>query len=529
MENSTKALLKSFLSKFIFIILIFFTLHFLYKLIHANILTVIIYFILFLICFASILSYISIYFFIQYKNNTFLKRKKAKNSTSSKILRYSYLSIIIVITLIFGYKTFIFDSKFEPYILRKLFHPEKNITITLSSDNIYTDEFQNIISDISNEVTLPKELYVSGDFKVFFNHDGTITSINALLYGKNKKGTTDSFFIDYNYNEGKKLSLTLNKDVNPQYDEKYSIDPLINYLSLLPLEYATSDCNSNTFGISYSGEKTLAADTKGVVYINSKGITKESTNPYIPSVTGYTISLFVPNQQTVTNSLKYIITDNLDTVDGETTTSIYRSDLSNIGKQISKTLDDGSVEFKLDDTITYTLKCTKDSINPSSFDTEKTYTLYKYNKNTNESIVLNDAISSNVKNINLTFINENIGFLSPSCEVVNPTWILLRTEDGGKTFEKVIFENQLIESITQNSQGVSHIQVSTPYEQNGILYLRLQSCGNAYKDGHYSLCKSEDNDKTWSFVKTVRYFSSDEDNNFNGGGWFIKLTFSNAI
>ena len=119
---------------------------------------------------------------------------------------------------------------------------------------------------------------------------------------------------------------------------------------------------------------------------------------------------------------------------------------------------------------------------------------------------------------NLTFINENIGFLSPSCEVVNPTWILLRTEDGGKTFEKVIFENQLIESITQESLGINHIQISVPYEQNGILYVRLQFGETVYKDRHYSLYKSKDNGKTWSFVKTVRYFSSDEDNNFNGGG-----------
>lgn len=507
MKNSTKLLLNSILSKLIFIILYFFTLHFLYKLIHANILTVIIYFMLFLICFISTLSYILIFFFIQRKNNTFSKRKKAQKSTSSKILRYSYLSIVIAITLIFGYKTFIYDSKFEPPILRKLFHPEKNITITLSSDNIHTDEFQNIISDISKEVSLPDELYVSGDFKIFFNHDGTITSINTLLYGKNKNGTTDSFFIDYNYNEEKKLSLTLNKDIKPQYDEKYSIDPLINYLSLLPLEYAISNCDANTFGLSYSGEKTLAANTKEIVYIDSNGTTKEPTNSYTSSVTGYTISLFIPNQQTVTNSLKYIITDNLDAVDGEITTSIYRSDLSNIGKQTSKTLDDNSIEFKLNDKITYKLSTTAEYSNANDPNTSKICTLYKYNTDTNENTIINDNIpySVDAKNINLIFIDENLGFLSLSCNSYNKQIQLLRTEDGGKTFKEATFENQITKSLEEKSVNLGYVKISEPYKQDELLYIRLQFGQNAYNDKSYLLCKSEDKGKTWSFVKNVHY------------------------
>lgn len=521
MKNNTKSFFKSILYKLIFIIFYFFTWYFLSKLIHGNIFAILFYFIPFLFCFVCTLLYIATFFLRQYKNkksNLFFEKEEISKNQCPKILKFSYLSIVIAITLIFGYKTFIFDSKFEPSILRKLSHPEKDITITLSNDNIYKEEFSTIIDDISKEVSLPDELYVSGDFKILFNHDGTITSINALLYGKNKNNFTDSFSINYNYNEEKKLSLTLNKDVNPRYDKKYSLDPLINYLSLLPLEYATSNCDATIFGISYSGEKELTSNSKGIVYIDPKGTTKESANPYTSAVTGYTISLFVPNKETIYHSLKYIPVDDLSNVDGKITTSIYRSDLSNIGKRISKTLDNDTIEFKLDDKITYKLESTNENSNTTDSDTFKLYTLYKYNTDTNETTIINNNIQSSIdsNDINLIFIDENLGFLSSSYKSNGKEVQLLRTEDGGKTFEDVTFENQIMGSLTQKYTNLYTVKISEPYEQDGILYIRLQWGVNTNKDNSYYLCKSEDNGKTWSFVKNVSYDSNDEDDNFIG-------------
>ena len=261
-------------------------------------------------------------------------------------------------------------------------------------------------------------------------------------------------------------------------------------------------------------------------YDNCKKI-KVITTPYITSVTNYIISLFVVNQETVSNSLKYIITDNLDAVDGEITTSIYRSDLSNIGKQISKTLDDGGVEFKLNDKITYKLSTTGEF---SSDNNPKTYTLYKYNTDTNKNTIINNNIpySVDTKDINLTFIDENLGFLSIK-NSYNKQLQLLRTEDGGKTFSEATFENPITESLEEKHSYSGPIEISEPYKQNNIIYIRLQLGENPYTDKHYSLYISEDNGKTWSLKKTVRYFTNTEDHNFIKGGWFIKITFTNTI
>ena len=415
---------------------------------------------------------------------------------SSKILKYSYLFIIIVITLTFIYKTFIYDSKYEPYILKKLSHPEKNIYVNLSNDNIYTDEFKNVFNDISNKVTLPKDLYISDSFKIFFNNQGTITSINGLLYGKNERGGTDSFYINYNYNKTKTISLTMNKDVKANYNKKYRLSPFINNLSSLPLKYATSNYDSHTYGISYSGERTFSANTKGIVYIDSKGTTKEPTNLCTSSVTGYTISLFIPNQEMIAPSLKYIITDNIDTTDGEITTSLDRCDLSNIEKQISKPLNDNEVEFRLNDTIIYKLLTNDQSSN--------TYTLCKYNSTINENTIINNDIPkiADINNINLTFFNENLGFLSVKSDKKIQ---LLRTENGGKNFETISFDNMLSNLLEKESMNIAPIKLSAPYKESYLLYLRLQSDQSYYSDKSYLLCQSEDNGKTWCIIKNVNF------------------------
>ncbi|CDM70381.1 putative membrane protein [Clostridium bornimense] len=268
----------------------------------------------------------------------------------------SITAIIVTLTLlIIGCILFISDSKVGTYISIRLFH-SKNVTIELSDDNIYDNGLNNIINDISKKITLPKELYISDDFKILFDSDGTITSINGLLYGKNKNNSTDSFLISYNKNKSKDLNVYLNKKVDDNYEKKYSIDPLINSLKVIPLRYSVGNCNETEFEILYSGEKEWDADTKGIIYINSQGETKELINPSPSKITGYTVSVFVPNKEEKYTPLKYTLVDKIDNVDGEITTEIYRSDLLTFNKNKAKTLDKYTIEFKLNDDITYDLK-----------------------------------------------------------------------------------------------------------------------------------------------------------------------------
>ena len=416
-----------------------------------------------------------------------------------------FITIIAFLVLIIGYSFFIRGSKFEETISRKLFKSEKNITIKLSNTNIYTNGVNDIISDISKTVSLPKELYISGDFKILFKDDGTITSIDALLYGKNKNDFTDTFSIDYDINKSKNIKVTLNKHINidTNYDDKYSFEPFKEYIKNIPIRYSVSSCDEKEFEIMYSGEKEWDVNTKGIIYINREGETKEPTYPLTSKTIGYMVSLFVPGKENQYTSLKYILVDNFDDIDGEVTTTIYRSDLTTLGKTVSKTLDDDTIEFQLDDNTTYKLVCTGESPHPiSSLAIIKIYTLYKYNKDTSESVIVNNNVfSSNyVENIKLTFIDENLGFLSVSYKEFYRLPILYRTIDGGKTFEEISTDYQFkINGLTDRAK------ITSPYEIDGVLYMKFEDPVIIVKNTWYGICKSENNGETWSFYKNVVY------------------------
>lgn len=99
-----------------------------------------------------------------------MKNNKKLNLQNKHFLahwRSVTVSIATLAILVLGYKLFISGSKFEESISRKLFYSEKKISIKLSNDNIYTNGIDDILNDISKEITLPKELYVSDNFEIF--------------------------------------------------------------------------------------------------------------------------------------------------------------------------------------------------------------------------------------------------------------------------------------------------------------------------------------------------------------------------
>lgn len=412
--------------------------------------------------------------------------------------------IVTLALLILGYKLFISDSKVGTYISIKLFH-SKNVTIELSDDNIYDNGLDNIINDISKKITLPKELYISDDFKILFNSDGAITSINGLLYGKNENESTESFLISYDKNKSKDLNLYLDKKVNDNYEKKYSIDPLINSLKVIPLKYSVGNCNETEFEILYSGEKEWDTDTKGIIYINSQGETKELKNPS-SKVTGYTVSVSVPNKEEKYTPLKYTLVDDINNVDGEITTEIYRSDLLTFNKNKSKTLSNGTIEFKLNNNVTYSLKSEgsvaykNDPSNEGKF-TVKRYVLYKINEDTKKSILINDDVfnAQIASDLDMFFLDKNIGFITSSYIEGQELGSFYRTDDGGKTFEKVDLSNIQGESIGDDC----HIKLmSIPYEENGELFMKFIYTNNGIYKG-YVLCKSTDKGITWSINKVI--------------------------
>lgn len=423
-----------------------------------------------------------------------------KKFTSFKVSWKSIsLIIVTILFLVFIYKIFISGSKLGASLAIKLFPLEKDIN--LRNDNIYTSDIVDILDDISEEVTLPEDIYVSGDFKLLFKADGTITNIDALLYGKNDKNVTNSFLLSYDSDESKQLKVIQKNDINMKYDEKYSIIPLIKCLRVIPLKDTISNYESDNFEIIYSGKKECPVNTTGIVYINPQGKIREIDNPLPSKINDYAISILPSNKNEDSQGLKYILADNIN---DENIKTLINSDLSATTKTNSKVLDDGSIEFKLNDNITYTLKyegTTDFKLDNNITCNTKKYSLYKFNNINKESTLVNNDVFPNslIENVNLTFIDENLGFISASFPELMIPGKLFRTEDGGKTFENINLSSLSIE--TPISLDYSRLTlIDIPYEKDGDLYMKF-NYGYFYSYKGHVLCKSDNNGKRWSIVK----------------------------
>lgn len=73
---------------------------------------------------------------------------------------------------------------------------------------------------------MPEKLYVSNSFSLNFDSNGTITSFDTFLYGKNKKGSLKSYLITYNKNKSGNITIYLNGHVNADYNEDKLMEPL---------------------------------------------------------------------------------------------------------------------------------------------------------------------------------------------------------------------------------------------------------------------------------------------------------------
>lgn len=61
-------------------------------------------------------------------------------------------------------------------------------TVTMVHDNVYVDGIEGVFHDIRTEIDLPEMLCLSTSFNMHFAPDGTILSLDTMLYGFDGKG-----------------------------------------------------------------------------------------------------------------------------------------------------------------------------------------------------------------------------------------------------------------------------------------------------------------------------------------------------
>ncbi|MEH7512568.1 glycosyl hydrolase [Gottfriedia acidiceleris] len=422
---------------------------------------------------------------------TIIKIIKSKPNKLTDLKAWKIISIIlfVAITLFYGaniYKSATnFGGKLAWYIERL----KNQRSIKFQHSNIYQYGVEGIFEDINNKHTLPKKLYMENNFSLKFNSDGTITSLDTFVYGKNDNGKEESFLITYDKNKSENITVYLHGYALPNYNDDKLLEPLIETANVIPIKKAVSKWNENQYGLIYYGKRNWGYNTNGIINIDKDG-REYSPETASNEIVGYTVSLFVPGMDKVITPARYNLIGDPNwskpsTTPNQATSVEKKNELTNTKEQ-----------FFLSKEVGYKLNVADKALG-STF-----YSLSKTTDGGNTWTVINDdPYSGTVGGASgIVFLDDKLGFLG----AVNPSGnegVLYRTDDGGKIFKKVNYT--LHEVKLNNGQIIKPFDTpSLPFKMGVVLNMLVgQGSDGDYNGNSSELYQSEDKGQTWKFVK----------------------------
>lgn len=172
-------------------------------------------------------------------------------------------------------------------------------SVTLVHGNVYESGIEGILEDIRDKVELPEKLCLATSFNLHFAPDGTIQTLDTMLYGFDENGNfTDSYLITYNAARSRKIDIYLGGAGGASFDINKDLRPLMEAVSVMPLRETVKEWKGQEcFGILYYGIREWHGP-EGIRYLNYKG---ESRMPSAEEdyLSGYSVSVFCPESETI--------------------------------------------------------------------------------------------------------------------------------------------------------------------------------------------------------------------------------------
>lgn len=413
----------------------------------------------------------------------------------NKTFKITYTSIALIFIVSFGifYGGKIYQSAINyngklSWFLKDL---QNKRTVKFEDNNIYEDGIEGIFQDINKKIPMAEKLYISSNFDLKFEANGTITAFDTYLYGKNDKDELESYLISYNSTKSNKITIYLNGQVNEDFNEDKLLEPLMNTMKVIPLKETVSKWNDNQYGILYYGKRSFGYNTDGIVYVNSEGSTK-SVERADSEIIGYAVSVFVPGKENMYTPARYIFAEDLNNI------KVENSLKENDNKNTSKKESNGTDVFYLSEKVGYRLEVTDAAAGSRAYALEGTSDGGATWSLINGDPFLGDAGVA----AGIVFLNDRLGFLCLS-HSGGSNGKLYRTEDGGKSYIKINLPE--IKVTLKGTETYNPFDFpGMPYEEGKSINILIgQGTDGDYNGGSNALYQSIDQGRTWEYVKEV--------------------------
>lgn len=386
-----------------------------------------------------------------------------------------------------------------------LLHHKK---VEFTHTNLYTDGVEGILTDVETKITLPEKLYISNSFSAEFTADGTITSVDTMLYGENEKGELETYLISYNAKHGTKLDVWTDGAAHTTFDTALLWSPLPDILSKADTEatvrsWDTGDDDA-TFEILYYGKRSFQTD-EGLRFIegdaDGDGVPGTADAIYRlqagGEVSGYEMSLYMPDHPEITPA-RYIMEP--EYIPQSTLNAQHEDQIVETAQQESGwTVDqaDGSVYTfaQSDANAGYRLVVTDAALGSRFYGLEKSTDAGKQWTSINaDPFAGNSGVVEGIE-----FFTEDFGFIGLTGASGEYSSIFM-TEDGGLSFAEIQLPMDQITEVPEpgKSYGLTlddYHYLTMPTYDGTTLRMTVTS-GSAESDG-ITFC-SKDHGKTWT-------------------------------
>ena len=417
---------------------------------------------------------------------------KLKNLTNLKSWKYISIIIFVAITLLYGVNIYKSATNYGGKLAWYIERLKNERSVNFEHNNIYNYGVKGIFEDINKDHTLPQELYMLNNFSLKFNSDGTITSFDTFVYGKNENGKEESYLITFDKNKSKNMTLILNGYAGPTYNVDKLVEPLVKTVSVIPIKQKVSKWNENQYGLVYYGKRNWGYNTNGIINIDKDG--KEySPEAATSEIIGYTVSIFIPGKEKMFTPARFNLIGNPNwskpsATQNQANSNAKKNELKNTNEQ-----------FYLSKEVGFKLNVTDKALGSTFYSLSKTMDGGK-----TWTVINNDPFSGIIGSASgLVFLDDKFGFLG----AVNPSGnegALYRTDNGGTSFKKVNFTPHNVK--LDNGQSISPFDSpGMPYEEEGVFNLLMgQGSDGDYNGNSSALYQSKDKGQTWEYIKEVK-------------------------
>lgn len=417
------------------------------------------------------------------------------------------LAIMLIASIYFGGRIVYSAIPYHGALSWKLQEWRNKRKVELIHNNFFETGAEGLMEDLDEALDLPETLYIRGRFRLSFDGDGTIQTVETFLYGRDEGGDTRTYLVSYDADNGTDMTVWIDGYAQAEFDEDMGLSPMLRILQEAPCKEQVAAWEQmgagNTYEILYMGRRSFQTE-EGLQILSGDadgdGVVSGTFQPGMLSeggeVMGYEVSLHIPDVEEVV-PVRYMMEP--EYITPEQITGEQEAQQTEEAKETDTwTVDDsdGSMRYFLDEQHGWMLEVTDASLGSRFYVLNRTT-----DGGTTWETVNQDPFDGNIGVAEgLQFYDENFGFVALSGASQTSSRMYM-TKDGGSTFTQIQLPMDTVTELPQNAQELGYTLENYAYlcmpEKNGeILTIDVLAEAVAKEGIRF---RSEDGGETWIY------------------------------